>query len=280
MKKKSNTIIKKLLFYVFVIITCVILTFPFYWLVITSLTKKGNMLNASGVFPHLSTLTIDTYINIFTQRPLSVWFRNSLIITFGTIIAVLLISTFAAYSLSRFRSSVNKKIGYSLLLVCMMPSALFIIPLYITLSKMGLINDSLSVIIANSAITIPFSTWMMKSFFDGISINLEEAAQIDGCGVVSSIFRVVLPLSLPGLAATIIYTAVLSWSDFLFSRTFLNTEPKWTITVGVYSMIGEHGILWEEISAAAVISIMPITLLFIFMQKYLITGMTSGAVKQ
>jgi multiple sugar transport system permease protein len=145
---------------------------------------------------------------------------------------------------------------------------------------MGLINDSLSVIIANSAITIPFSTWMMKSFFDGISINLEEAAQIDGCGVVSSIFRVVLPLSLPGLAATIIYTAVLSWSDFLFSRTFLNTEPKWTITVGVYSMIGEHGILWEEISAAAVISIMPITLLFIFMQKYLITGMTSGAVKQ
>lgn len=280
MKKKTKTIIKDLLFYLVLAITCIILIFPFYWLIITSMTKKGHMLNVSGIFPHISTLTFKAYIDIITQRPLLVWFKNSLYITFGTIIAVLLISTFAAYSLSRFKSSINRKIGYSLLLVCMMPAALFIIPLYITLSKMGLINDPLSVIIANSAITIPFSTWMMKSFFDGISMNLEEAAQIDGCGVVSSIFRVVLPLSLPGLAATIIYTAVISWSDFLFSRTFLNSEPRWTITVGVYSMIGEHGILWEEISAAAVISIMPITLLFMFMQKYLISGMTAGAVKQ
>ncbi len=261
-------------------VTCLLAFFPAYWLVITSLTKREHLLENAGLFPPLENLSLDAYVRIFRERPLEQWFLNSVVITGLTILLVLIISTLAAYSLSRFRFRSNRRIGYALLLACMLPPTLIIIPLYIIFSKLSLINSPIAVVLANTAITIPFATWMMKGFFDGIPISLEEAAQIDGCGILSSIVKVILPLSLPGIATTVIYVAVLSWSDFLFARTFLNDPTKWTITTGVYSMIGEHLIMWEEICAVSVVSILPITVLFMFFQKYLISGMALGAVKQ
>lgn len=273
-------LIRKILFYIMVAVTCIIVFFPAYWLVITSLTKRSNMLTKSGVFPPLENLSFDAYTRIFTERPLGVWIANSLLITVGTVLLVIIISTLAAYSLSRFRFRSNRAIGYLLLLASLLPSTLVIIPLYVTFSKVGLINNVLSVILANTAFTIPFATWMMKGFFDGIPVSLEEAAQIDGCGVLSAIIKVIVPLCLPGVATTVIYTAVLAWSDFLFTRTFLLDESKWTMTTGVYSMRGEFTIMWEEISAISVLTIIPITILFMFFQKYLVSGMAAGGVKQ
>lgn len=271
---------RKIAFYAAVIITCVVVIFPAYWMVVTSLTKRTSLLNNSGVFPPLENLSTDAYIRIFQERPIGVWFTNSVVITGLTILLVLIVSTLAAYSLSRYRFRSNRVIGYALLLACMLPPTLIIIPLYMIFSRLSIINSFLSVVLANTAITVPFTTWMMKGFFDGIPVSLEEAAQIDGCGVLSSILRIILPLSLPGLATTVIYVAVLSWSDFLFARTFLLDETKWTMTTGVYSMIGEHLIMWEEICAVSVLSILPITVLFMFFQKYLVKGMALGAVKQ
>lgn len=271
---------RKIAFYTAIIVTCVVVIFPAYWMVVTSLTKRTSLLNNSGVFPPLENLSTDAYIRIFQERPIGVWFTNSVVITGLTILLVLIVSTLAAYSLSRYRFRSNRVIGYALLLACMLPPTLIIIPLYMIFSRLSIINSFLSVVLANTAITVPFTTWMMKGFFDGIPVSLEEAAQIDGCGVLSSILRIILPLSLPGLATTVIYVAVLSWSDFLFARTFLLDETKWTMTTGVYSMIGEHLIMWEEICAVSVLSILPITVLFMFFQKYLVKGMALGAVKQ
>lgn len=272
--------LKKVIFYIVILVTCVLAIFPGYWLLITSITERSQILNRNGLFPPLDAITFSSYSRILTERPLVKWFSNSILVTVLTILLVVVVSSLAAYSLSRFRSRWNRLIGYSLLLVCMMPATLFIVPLYIMFMKMGLINSFLSVVLANTAITIPFSTWMMKGFFDGISPTLEEAAEIDGCGTLSSFIRIILPLSLPGIATNVIYVAVLAWSDFLFARTFLSQDANWTMTVGVYSMIGEHQIMWEEISAVSLISIVPITILFMFFQKYLINGMAAGAVKQ
>lgn len=278
--KSRNAPHKKALFYILLIVFCVFAIFPAYWLLITALTKRSRLLSNNGLFPGVENLTFDTFLEIFTERPLSTWFMNSVWITLGTVAVVLVISTMAGYSLSRYKFRSNRTIGYILLLACMLPPTLIIIPLYRTFARLDLLNSALAVILANSAITIPFSTWMMKGFFDGIPANLEEAAWIDGCGVLSAIVRVILPLSTPGLCTTIIYVAVLSWSDFLFARTFLVDPTQWTITIGVYTMLGEHLILWDEICAVALISIVPITVLFAIFQKYLVSGMALGAVKQ
>lgn len=277
MRKKTG---QTFVFYLALIATCGLVIFPAYWMVMTSLTKRTSLLTNSSAFPPLENLSLDAYLRIFQERPLAIWIKNSVVITILTILLVIVISTLAAYSLSRYRFRSNRAIGYALLLACMLPPTLIIIPLYIIFSKLSIVNSFLSVILANTAITVPFATWMMKGFFDGIPVSLEEAAQIDGCGILSSIVRIVLPLSLPGLATTVIYVAVLSWSDFLFARTFLLEESKWTMTTGVYSMIGEHLIMWEEICAVSVLSIIPITILFMFFQKYLVKGMALGAVKQ
>lgn len=284
-KRRLNTINRneprhKVLFYTILILSCIFAIFPAYWLLMTALTKRGALLQNNGLFPGFENMTFDAFIRIFKERPMATWIWNSILIALGTVALVLVIATMAGYSLSRFRFRSNRTIGYVLLLACMLPPTLIIIPLYITFSKMNLLNSALAVVLANSAITVPFSTWMMKGFFDGIPVSLEEAAQIDGCNVFSAIMKIVLPLCKPGLITTVIYVAVLSWSDFLFARTFLVDQTQWTMTIGVYTMIGEHLILWEEICAVALLSIIPITIIFTVFQRHLISGMAVGAVKQ
>lgn len=278
--RTSNIPHRKVLFYILLIAICIVSIFPAYWLLMTALTKRSSLLRNNGIFPGFDNLTTNTFVEIFKARPLALWFMNSVWLTLGTVAVVLIVSTMAGYSLSRYKFRSNRTIGYVLLLACMLPPTLIIIPLYITFAKMNMLNSAFAVILANSAITIPFSTWMMKGFFDGIPVSIEEAAWIDGCGVLSAIVRIIVPLTRPGLCTTIIYVAVLSWSDFLFARTFLVEPTEWTITIGVYTMLGEHLILWDEICAIALISIVPITILFAIFQKYLVSGMALGAVKQ
>ncbi len=160
------------------------------------------------------------------------------------------------------------------------PLALLLIdPLYIIFSKIGLIDSHLSLIICDVAFVIPFAVWMLKGFFDSIPYSLEESAQIDGCTMVQAARLVVIPLTLPGVASVAIYSAILNWSEYLFSRTFITDPRNWMITVGITSYMGEHNIIWGEIMAAAAISILPIILVFVLLSKYLISGMTAGAVK-
>lgn len=276
LRKKTRNI----LFYVVLIAICTILFFPLYWMIVSSLIDRGSLLNATSIIPSFKSLTLEAYNTIITKKPIFKWFLNSTVVALFTIFISMIVATLAAYSLSRFKSVINNSMGFLLLLVRMLPETLLIIPLYVIFIRIGLIDNHISLIISNIAFIVPFSTWMMKGFFDGIPTSLEEAAMIDGCTLLQSVTKVVLPLTKPGLAATGIYSAVLTWSEFLFARTFMTKPEFWTITVGIQSLIGEHVVLWGEIMAAAVIGILPILILFIFMQKYIVSGMTSGAVKQ
>ncbi len=272
---------RRVYFYLLVIATCIVLAFPLYWMVITSILKRGSLLAyPPKILPGLNDIHLEPYLNVIKQKSLINWFFNSTVVTFFSTLFSLLVSMFAAYSLSRYKSVGSRLMGYCLLIIRMLPGTLMIIPLYMIFQRMGLLNNKLSLIIGNVAFITPFAVWMMKGYFDGIPVSLEESAQIDGCTLFQSIWKVIMPLTAPGLAATTIYSAMLSWDEFLFAKTFMTGQDSWTITVGITSLIGEHVVIWDEMMAMAVFSILPILILFILLERHLVSGLTGGAVKQ
>lgn len=256
-----------------------ILVFPIYWMINTSLGPRSEIYVYPPRLVHPNP-SLASYTNIlFGDRPIFTWFKNSLIVALVSTIFSVLISTLAGYSISRFSIRGSQLIGISLLVSRMLPSTMLVIPLFFFFSKINLIDKQLSIIIANTTFIIPFATWMLKGYFDSIPPEIEEAAQIDGCGHLSALFRVVLPVTAPGIAATILYAIILSWNEFVFARTFLNSSTNWTITVGLASFKGEYITYWNEIMAASLVSSLPIVIMFIFLEKYLVSGLSSGAVK-
>lgn len=270
---------RRLGMYALIILSVIILAFPLYWMVVTALTTRSALLDNISVLPGLGNMTLQNFTKILDAHPILTWFGNSIFVTaFSTVIAII-VSTMAAYSMSRFRYKSTNFLGFFLLVVRMLPETLLVVPLYMMFTNMRLINNYASLIISNITFIIPFSTWMMKGYFDSIPTTLEEAARIDGCSRIQAVRRVIVPLATPGIAATATYSAILGWSEFLFARTFITRPDKWTITVGISSLMGEYTIIWGEVMAAAAISIIPIALVFIFLEKYMVAGVTAGAVK-
>lgn len=266
-------------YYVILVLCTMFLLFPLYWMLVTAFTPKNDLLNNTSLFLPISRMTLENFKAILSAGKIFVWFRNSGIVALISTAIAVLVSTLAAYSMSRFRYRANNAFGFFLLLVRMLPESLLVVPLYIIFAKAGLIGSHITLVLCDVAFVIPFAVWMLKGFFDAIPYSLEEAAQIDGCNMVQAACRVVIPLTVPGVAAVAIYSAILNWSEYLFARTFITDPRKWMITVGITSYMGEHTIIWGEIMAAAALSILPIILAFVFLSKYLISGMTAGAVK-
>ena len=150
-------------------------------------------------------------------------------------------------------------------------------PFFIMASTFHLIDSLWALMLANAAVGVPFATWLLKGFFDGIPRDLEHAAMIDGCGHLTAFLYIIVPLARPGLAACAIYLAILTWSDFVFAKTLINDQAHWTITTGMVSFIGEHGIDWSALMAAGVISMVPMVVLFLLLEPFLVSGMTSGS---
>jgi len=262
------------------ILIAAVVLFPIYWMFITSVLPSSIVLSLHPpLLPPLRLLNFSSYANVFSTTPVLHWFVNSLVITVSSAICSMVISTMAGYSLSRFRTTGQKLMGFFLLVNRMLPGTLLVIPLFIMFSAGKMVNHPISVIIANITAIVPFSTWMMKGFFDGIPQELEEAAAVDGCSATSALLRVILPLTTPGLAATGIYAAILAWSDFLFSKTLLLDSNHWTMTVGTVSFIGQYMINWSDLMAMAMISVVPMILVFFLLEPFLVSGMTAGSVK-
>jgi multiple sugar transport system permease protein len=257
---------------------CLLFLFPVYWMAMTAMLPTSKVLARSpSIVPALTDIDFRAFALVFERKPLASWLTNSALVMIGSTAISLVISALAGYSLSRFRTRAQELTGLTLLLTKMLPSSLIVIPFFIMASTFHLIDSLWALMLANAAVGVPFATWMLKGFFDGIPRELEQAAMIDGCGHLSAFWHVIIPLARPGLAACAIYLAILSWSDFVFARTLINDQARWTITTGLVSFVGEHGIDWPALMAAGVLSMIPMVVLFLLLEPFLVSGLTAGS---
>jgi multiple sugar transport system permease protein len=253
---------------------------PFAWVALTSF-KTRQELYATPLQYLPSVLTAANYVDAWTSRltPFSRFFANSLWVSSVTMVATTVISILAGYAIARFRFAGRQTFLLIFLATQMFPAVLLIAPLLSQWHALGLIDTYQALIYSNFSFTVPFTVWMLVGYFESIPRELEESAMMDGCGRFGALCRVVLPLAAPGIAATAIFAFVSSWSELLFSITFTTQTEMRTLSAGLLFMVGQYEIQWGQLSAGVMISTIPVAVLFVFLQRHLIRGLTAGALK-
>jgi len=250
---------------------------PYIWIFISSVTMEKELYRPDfRFFPEHPTT--DNYIRLFSKLNFADNMIDSLVVALLTALAGLFLTVPASYSFSRFNFRGRKILLMQFLVINMFPIMLLIIPLFVMMKVLGLMDTYAALIIAYSTFTIPFSTWMLTSFFNAIPVDLDKAAQIDGCSRIGAMLRVVLPVAMPGVFSTGIYIFITAWNEYLYAAILTNSDVR-TIPIALQNMIGEYQIEWGLLTAGGVLSALPVIILFFFIQKQLISGMTAGAVK-
>ncbi len=262
-------------------LVCSLFLFPVYWMVITSFKPSTEIF---GVYPTFfpKRFTLDGYVKqLFTNAitPLPVTLKNSLIISCATTLLATTLATFSSYGLVRFKYKFNKYILFAFLITQMMPTTLFLAPLFITFRNIKLLDTFAAPVIYNCLHSIPFCVITLRPYFLGIPQELEDAATIDGCNKLTAFLRVMVPITYPGIIISAAFTFLWGWGDLIGSLTFIRTEYRFPLTINMYKAIGEFGIEWNMLMSYAVIMTLPVILMMIFLQRYLVKGLSSGAVK-
>ncbi len=252
--------------------------FPIYWLVKISVTPN-KLLYSEGVALWPSKMTWDNFISVWSNSDFPTFFSNSLMVSFGTALVVTVLASAAGYAFSRFRFRGKVFLGAVLLITQMFPLVIIIAPIYKIMAPLGLTDSLWGLIILYSAFNLPFATFLMQSFFDGIPKDLEEAAMTDGCTRFQALTRVVIPLTLPGMAATLGFVFTAAWSELLFALMMINDNSNMTFPVGLLSFVSKFAVEWGQMMAAGVLALLPACIFFVFIQRYLVKGLTAGAVK-
>jgi multiple sugar transport system permease protein len=271
---------RQLLLMCFGLLITVIMLFPIYWMFVTSIKPLDEIYRVPPLFfPEKPTLA--PYIQNFTSKNSSIlkYMKNSFIIASGTMIISLILATPAAYALARKRL---KGITIFLLLLLvgnMFPSIILATPLYILFVNIGITDTYLGLILGNLTLALPFVILMLRPFFLSLPKDLEDASLIDGCNKFTSFVRIILPLIRPGLITIATFSFLGAWGEFLFAVTLSNNADMRPVTVGMYNYISEYQAQWNNLMAAAFLSALPIVLAFVFLQKYIVAGMTAGSSK-
>ncbi|MBV9701942.1 MAG: carbohydrate ABC transporter permease [Methylobacteriaceae bacterium] len=252
--------------------------FPIYWTLKISVTP-GELLYREGITAWPSSTTLANYGRVLSETDFPHYFLNSVTVSVGTAIIVTLIASAAGYALSRFRFQGKATVGFLLLLTQTFPLVMVIPPIYRVMGQIGLTDSLIGLIIIYTAFNIAFATFLMRSFFDGVPRELEDAAMIDGCTRFTALRRIVLPLTLPGMGATLGFVFTAAWSELLFALMLINQESKKTFAVGLLTFIGKFAVDWGQMMAASVLALIPVCIFFAFLQRYLVTGLTAGAVR-
>lgn len=265
--------------YAGLVASTLILLFPFLWMLSTSIKPDTEIFT---LVPHWipERPTLDNYRFILSGTTYPLYFRNSLVVSVATMVWCVAVASFGGYALSRFRFRGRTAISMTMLFVQMFPGVLLAIPMFILMRRLGLVNSLASLIITYGTFALPFSTWMLKGYFDTVPVELEEAAAIEGCGPAEALWRIVMPLAAPGLVAVALFAFVTAWQEYLFALTLTRTEEMRTLTVGLALMQGQHGrISWGQIMAGSALASLPTIAIFGFLQRFLVQGFTQGAVK-
>jgi multiple sugar transport system permease protein len=253
---------------------------PFVWVFLASFKTRAE-LYATPIVYLPASLSVANYVEAWTSKltPFSRFFANSLWVSSVTMVATTLVSILAGYALARFRFAGRQTFLLIFLATQMFPAVLLIAPLLSQWYALGLIDTYQALIYSNFSFTVPFTVWMLVGYFESIPIELEESAMLDGCNRFGALCRVVLPLAAPGVAATAIFAFVASWSELLFAITFTSQTEMRTLSAGLLFMVGQYEIQWGQLSAGVIISTVPVAILFTYLQRHLIQGLSAGAVK-
>jgi multiple sugar transport system permease protein len=252
--------------------------FPLYWLLKVSVTPN-DLLYTEGVRMWPSRTSFEHYVFVLQHSDFPKFFENSVIVSGSTAIIVTILASLAGYALSRFQFRGKYWIVVLMLLTQMFPLVMLIAPMFKMLAPLGLTNSLTGLVIVYVAFNVPFATFLMQSFFDGIPKDLEEAAMIDGATRFRAFRQIILPLTLPGIAATLGFVFTAAWSELLFALMLISSVNASTFPVGLLSFVSKFAVDFGQMMAAGVMALIPACLFFLFIQRYLVQGLTAGAVK-
>ena len=275
LSKKSNVI-----YCVISVVVLIVLLFPLFWTLITSFkTEKEIFMIPPTWYPHvLNTKSYAAQIENGDFNMFKSFFNSFVISTCSMLIAVVL-AVPASYSIARYKFVGRKAMLLGFLVTQMLPVSVLLTPMFIMFRNMKVYTNWLAPILADATIGIPFSVLILKNYFASIPKALEEAAYIDGCNRFTAFIRILIPVAKPGVIVCSIFSFLYAWGDLAYGMTFILDQEKRPITAGIFNFMGQYGTKWSYLTAFAIVAIIPVTLIFIFMQKYIISGMTSGAVK-
>jgi multiple sugar transport system permease protein len=258
-----------------VLLVAVVLAFlfPFIWMILASLKTQQQIISNENIL--IFKPTFDNYVAVFEQYDFLKFIVNSFIIAVASTLLSLVLGLPAAYSIARYRQN---NLGLTILVARIVPGITFLIPWFILFSKLNLVDSYTSMILSHMLVGLPFIVWIMVSYFENIPIELEESARVDGCTIQEAFVRIVLPISGPGIITSSILSFVFSWNNFMFSLVLAGEKTK-TLPIAVYSFLSYSEINWGGLMAAAVVITLPVLILALFAQKYIISGLTAGAVK-
>lgn len=252
--------------------------FPLYWLLKVSVTPN-KLLYSEGIRMWPSRTSFEHFEFVLRHSDFPIFFKNSLIVAGSTAIIVTVLASLAGYAMSRFQFRGKYWIVTLMLLTQMFPLVMLVAPIFKMLSPLGLTNSLTGLVIVYTAFNVPFATFLMQSFFDGIPKDLEEAAMIDGATQFVAFRQIILPLTLPGLAATLGFVFTAAWSELLFSLMLISGNAAATFPVGLLSFVSKFSVDFGQMMAAGVLALIPAALFFLLIQRYLVQGLTAGAVK-
>lgn len=255
----------------------IVVNFPIIVMVLNSFQTTAQLLTRHSLLPHEFTLYNYDYLS--TRTPFGQFLWNSLVVCGGSAVLSIFCAALAGYALSRYRGRLLRIYSYALFVVQMFPIILALIPLFVMFRTLGLINNPVSVIIIYTVTNLPFGTWMSRSFFDTIPRELEEAGAVDGCTPFQAFRKIVLPLSVPGMAAVAIFSFLFSYSEFFVASVFLRDASAMTIPVGIQMFTQQYSTDWGSLMAAATVAVVPTFLLFLLVQRYIAYGAVSAGVK-
>lgn len=266
------------LVYGFLLVMAIYVLFPFAWMLSTALKTESEALAIPPTWiPR--TPTFDSVIGIWVRKNFALYFFNSTVVSLATALLSVFFGSLAGYGFSRFRFPGRQFLMGFFLATQMLPGVLLVGPYFKLLNAVGLYDTRTGLVIAFLTICLPFATWTMKGFIDGVPVEMDEAALVDGCNRLSVFFRVILPVLGPAMVASILFAFLLAWGDLLWALCLTTSESMITVTLGIARTVGEFRIIWPMLMAGSLLGGLPAILLYLFLQRFLVAGLTAGALK-
>lgn len=276
--ERNDSLLKTIIIYVILLVFCVITVYPMLNVFSIAL-RPGDALFSTSLSIIPKNATLDNFRRAFAEYDLARWLLNSLLVSIISSIFGVLFSITAGYAFSRFQFKGKNKGMTVLLITQMFPATMMLLPLYLMLIKLNLSDSYIGLIIVYISTAIPFNIWMMKGYYDTIPKELEESAYVDGANIFTSFYKIILPLATPAIALTALFSFMGAWSEYITARVILSSPNLLTLPIGLTNLQGEFLTAWGVYSAAALVTALPVMILFIALSKYLVGGLTLGSVK-